>query len=63
MFGLEFLYFSRYSYLRKERSQVFMKKCVAVAGDETAFCCFAVTTAPSPAQQRVVGKVSTSCRG
>lgn len=40
MFGLEFLYFNRYSYLIKERSQVFMKKCVAVAGNKTAFVAF-----------------------
>lgn len=63
MFGLELLYFNRYSYLIKERSQVFMKKCVVVAGNATAFRCFPGTTAPSPAQQKVVEKVSMSCRG
>lgn len=63
MFGLEFLYFNRYSYLIKETSEVFIKKCIALAGNETAFCCFPGTIAPSPAQQKVVEKVSTSCRG
>lgn len=64
MFGLEFLYSNGYSYLIKERSQVFMKKCVVVAtGNETVFCCIPGMTAPSPAQQKVVEKVSMSCRG
>lgn len=57
---LYFLYFNMYSYLIKKLS-VHEKMCCS-SRNEKAFCCFPGTTAPSPAQPKAVGKVSTSCR-